>query len=148
MSTSLYRTPLDSHSVPDAAVCGTECCLIDLPLDILVATDFHQRPMNMPVLVALACKSDLPALEKAVLHPLGMRFRLFLHEQICGRDPTGAYSKREVTANLPRWAFLRPFADSARITLLGKWRGGERGAAAGIGEARYFLGPMNRSPLK
>lgn len=61
--------------------------------------------MNMPVREALPCKSDLPVLEKSALQPLGMRFRLFAHEQNCGRKPTWAYSKTGVIAFLSsgRW---------------------------------------------
>ena len=81
----------------------------------------------MPVQEVLPCKSDLPALGKSALQPLEMRFRLFAHEQNCIRNPTEAYSKRGVTANLSKGTFLRPFADFDRITLLGEWRGG-RGA--------------------
>ena len=110
MSTSLYSTAFAYHSVPDAAVCGAECCSGDPRLDIPVAADFHRRPMNRPVREALGCKSDLSALWESALQPLEMRFRLFAHEQNCIRNPTEAYSKRDVTANLSKGAFLWPFA--------------------------------------
>ena len=56
----------------------------------------------MPLREALPCKSNLSALGKSALQPLGMRFRLFAHEQNCSRNSTWAYSKRGVTANLSK----------------------------------------------
>lgn len=63
--------------------------------------------MNMPVREGLPCKSDFPALGESALQPLEMRFRIYLHEQICNLNPTGAYSKRNVIANLSKGALLR-----------------------------------------
>lgn len=93
------------HPVQDEAFCGTVYSA-NQPQEILVATDFHRRHINMPVREALACKSDLSALWKSALPPLEMRFLLFTHEQNCSRDPTGAYSKRGVIAYLSKGAIL------------------------------------------